>query len=648
MRDELMRRISDALDSDEGLAGDAELSKLLAENKPASRYARDLARMNKWLATWPSVTPADDAMEALATRIEQRLSEPLRESDDPTIAPDFDDDDALAEATRSLTRAGEPPKSKLKSAFRPTPVRVPGPRAVGAGPARSIAPAAAAAPEAPAAVAPAASLEHSPSADAPAADAPAVDAPAADAPAADAPAADAPATAAGRLSLGKLPIGKKAVLGGVHEEHAAIATDPRVDPPHLPELAQATPPVSDPGIVLSNPGVEISPDEVRALEAEAASAATAPSVRPPGPPPAPEAADRPARAKKRSSRPGAPAEAGSKAKKKRDSGERFSIPTPEPLPLGAPRLAEAPAANEAPRRNYAVWGVFAAAAVVFLGVAVSMQSGTSEPGSEARITAGVASAPAPAAASARPAAPTESARGARDEAEPEAVAAVAAALPLVPADPMPAAGPATATGTPSGAAAYAVEEPTATLAPARRGVAGDEPDDDNAALRARSARMPESGALAGARTGGVAAAAPGAVGSGAAVEDRERTEASGAGGARSDTTVTDPAPSRERPAPAAVAEPEEDDAALPAHPDRDRVQSVLSGVSDAVAACAAGEHGTASVYVVVVSSGRVTTATVSGRFAGTPIGSCIARAVRTARFPRFSEERFEVTYPYSF
>jgi hypothetical protein len=37
---------------------------------------------------------------------------------------------------------------------------------------------------------------------------------------------------------------------------------------------------------------------------------------------------------------------------------------------------------------------------------------------------------------------------------------------------------------------------------------------------------------------------------------------------------------------------------------------------------------------------------VSGPFAGTPVGSCVARAVRAARFPPFAEDRFEVTYPF--
>jgi len=73
---------------------------------------------------------------------------------------------------------------------------------------------------------------------------------------------------------------------------------------------------------------------------------------------------------------------------------------------------------------------------------------------------------------------------------------------------------------------------------------------------------------------------------------------------------------------------------------------VLDGVAPQVYACYGDDHGLAEVTVIVAGSGRVTTCTVSGRFAGTPVGSCIARAVRSARFPAFSQERFTVNYEY--
>jgi len=86
---------------------------------------------------------------------------------------------------------------------------------------------------------------------------------------------------------------------------------------------------------------------------------------------------------------------------------------------------------------------------------------------------------------------------------------------------------------------------------------------------------------------------------------------------------------------------------LPETPSRDDVAAALTAVQPAVVACAAGEGGSVQVRVTVGSSGRVRTALVSGDFVGTPVGSCIARAVRTARTPPFAAESFSVTYPYA-
>ena len=87
---------------------------------------------------------------------------------------------------------------------------------------------------------------------------------------------------------------------------------------------------------------------------------------------------------------------------------------------------------------------------------------------------------------------------------------------------------------------------------------------------------------------------------------------------------------------------------LPALPDRTAVASALNGVRPAVRACLQGQRGSVRVQVTVVSSGRVTTALVQdASWARAPYGSCIARAVRSARFPRFREPRFVVIYPFS-
>lgn len=96
-------------------------------------------------------------------------------------------------------------------------------------------------------------------------------------------------------------------------------------------------------------------------------------------------------------------------------------------------------------------------------------------------------------------------------------------------------------------------------------------------------------------------------------------------------------------APPAVVDPN-----LPDSPSREATVDALGAVRTAVAQCAAGRGGVANVRVTVRSSGKVTNAVVSGDFAGTPEGSCIARAVRGATFAPFAQPSFVVTYPYQF
>jgi len=86
---------------------------------------------------------------------------------------------------------------------------------------------------------------------------------------------------------------------------------------------------------------------------------------------------------------------------------------------------------------------------------------------------------------------------------------------------------------------------------------------------------------------------------------------------------------------------------LPGHPDRDAVRDAMEQVRPAIEQCANGQHGTAQLHITVHHSGRVQGARVEGIFAG-PEGSCMALAARRARFPRFSEDRFSLTYPFTF
>ena len=100
---------------------------------------------------------------------------------------------------------------------------------------------------------------------------------------------------------------------------------------------------------------------------------------------------------------------------------------------------------------------------------------------------------------------------------------------------------------------------------------------------------------------------------------------------------------RSRRAPQALEEP----SALPTMPRRDDVRAAMLAARPAVLSCATDRGGIAMVTVTISPNGRVRNAHVGRDFRGTPEGSCIARAVRTAHFPRFSGESLTLTYPFT-
>lgn len=81
-------------------------------------------------------------------------------------------------------------------------------------------------------------------------------------------------------------------------------------------------------------------------------------------------------------------------------------------------------------------------------------------------------------------------------------------------------------------------------------------------------------------------------------------------------------------------------------PTRPEVLAAMRALTPAVTACGGGAHGLATVSVRMSSSGHVTSAVVNGDFAGTPTGSCIARAVRAAEVPAFTQSTFGFDYPF--
>ena len=85
---------------------------------------------------------------------------------------------------------------------------------------------------------------------------------------------------------------------------------------------------------------------------------------------------------------------------------------------------------------------------------------------------------------------------------------------------------------------------------------------------------------------------------------------------------------------------------LPERPGRSQIASVLSGLYPAVRRCTSGETFVAPVAIVIRNDGLVTSASVIGQFASTPVGDCISALVARAQFPRFRANEIRITYPY--
>jgi hypothetical protein len=574
MRDELMRRISVALDG-EGLASDPEIQKELRANPDAAKYAKDLTRVNKWLATWPLPEPDAAAFEALALRIEQRMDDSLPALADVTAPPMFEDDDAVRDATVGLLESGE---HLALDANRPNGLDgadhmggllvVRDEVVIGSRDVISVA--------------------------------------------SGEPVVDPEATSAPSSPIARVLLEKRPARGAVEESSGENTGEPLSAADLELRLSQ-------------DPKPKKKKKKKAALEAPPPASLT-PSGRPPAPPPrAVGAKVEPTKTIKES--------------------ERLSIPSSPGVVAGsiAP-VAELRPAKES--RPSGAWWAFAAAACVGLGVfgaATMFETG---------------SAPSSATAPSTP-----------------VVSASTAIMPSAPAaEPMP-------PPTVAPIAVPVVVDPVVDVAPeAQAFVQPDEAPavyaaraEDPEAVRARAHASPSSAATG---VGGslydheslgpvhIAPTAPAhaptdthasperARPDGLADEPTPRPTTVAPAPttpppprATTTTTTTPTPPSTTTPTPAPPpSEPAEE---LPETPDRGNIQVVLQGMEPAVRACATGgEHGTADIDLVIAGSGRVTSAMVHGPFAGTPIGSCIARAVRGARFSAFSQPRFAVTYEF--
>lgn len=87
---------------------------------------------------------------------------------------------------------------------------------------------------------------------------------------------------------------------------------------------------------------------------------------------------------------------------------------------------------------------------------------------------------------------------------------------------------------------------------------------------------------------------------------------------------------------------------LPDLPSKEDIKAGMEALKPQVLQCGQGQKGVISVKVVIEgATGRVSTATVEGDFTGTPVGSCVARVVRTGKFPKFKRPNLTVIYRFT-
>ena len=75
----------------------------------------------------------------------------------------------------------------------------------------------------------------------------------------------------------------------------------------------------------------------------------------------------------------------------------------------------------------------------------------------------------------------------------------------------------------------------------------------------------------------------------------------------------------------------------------------MAALATAAASCESqcaseeGTHGTGKVTVTFANSGRATNALVSGDFAGSALGGCVARVFRAVKVPAFGGDTVRVS-----
>jgi outer membrane biosynthesis protein TonB len=97
-----------------------------------------------------------------------------------------------------------------------------------------------------------------------------------------------------------------------------------------------------------------------------------------------------------------------------------------------------------------------------------------------------------------------------------------------------------------------------------------------------------------------------------------------------------------------VASPAADDGSLPEAPSREGITAAMGKIKGRVQACYEKfqQTGVATVEVSIAKTGKVQSATTSGKFADTDTGNCVAAAVKAANFPRFKGPTLKIDYPF--
>ena len=80
---------------------------------------------------------------------------------------------------------------------------------------------------------------------------------------------------------------------------------------------------------------------------------------------------------------------------------------------------------------------------------------------------------------------------------------------------------------------------------------------------------------------------------------------------------------------------------------RPEIRRGTESVKQQVVGCGTGQAGTITVeFTVSGQNGGVTSARVTGEFAGSAIGACAEAAARSASFARFRRSTFTFTFPF--